>query len=56
MKQKIEVIVRMPDKEKVQELMEDNLVQIIIDRIKEFPEEERICIYDEILGRLKEVL
>ncbi|WFD11029.1 hypothetical protein [Tepidibacter hydrothermalis] len=53
MKQKIEVEVKMHDKEKVQELMEGTLVQIIIDRINEFPEKNKVYIYDEILERLK---
>ncbi|MEJ8554843.1 hypothetical protein [Tepidibacter sp. Z1-5] len=54
MKQKIEVVVRMGDKEKVQDIMEDMLVQIVRDRINEFPENQRVYIYDKILEGLKE--
>ncbi len=42
MKQQIEVMVKVPNKAIVQEKMETVLAQIIINRIKEFPEEERI--------------
>jgi vacuolar-type H+-ATPase subunit E/Vma4 len=54
MKEKIEVILKTPDKEVIQELMEETLVEIIIDRIKTFPEEQRKYICDELLDKLKE--
>ena len=55
MKEKIEVILKAPDKEVIQELMEETLVEIIIDRIKTFPEEQRKYICDELLDKLKEI-
>ncbi|MEJ8554526.1 hypothetical protein [Tepidibacter sp. Z1-5] len=56
MSKNIEVVLNYEDKEKVRELMEDSLVQIIVDRMNKFPEGNRGYIYDEILERLKKSL
>jgi len=54
-KEGIEVVLKTPnDEEMIQELMEDALIQIIINRINTFPEEQRKYIYDELLDKLKE--
>lgn len=53
-KQKIEAVVTMNDKEEVRELMEDSLIQIIVGRINEFPENQRTYIFDKIIEKFKE--
>lgn len=55
MKENIEVVLKIPDNElMIQELMEQALIQIIIDRINTFPEEQKEYIYDELLDKLRD--
>lgn len=54
MKENLEVVLKIPDNElMIQDLMENALIQIIIDRINTFPEEQIEYIYDELLDKLK---
>jgi hypothetical protein len=55
MKENIEVVLKIPDNElMIQELMEHALIQIIIDRINTFPEEQKEYMYDELIDKLKD--
>ncbi|MCT4509412.1 MAG: hypothetical protein N4A48_11795 [Tepidibacter sp.] len=54
MRNKIEVVMNIDNKEKARELMEDSLVQIIVDRINKYPEYQHTYIYNKILDELNE--
>ncbi|WP_187296400.1 hypothetical protein [Tepidibacter mesophilus] len=56
MNRKMEVVLTYEDEEEVRGLMEDILIQIVADRISEFPKEDRVYIYDELLEKLKECI
>lgn len=53
MKQEIDVIIQDYEREKIQDLMEDAIIQIIVNRINEYPDQERIYVYNKILESLK---
>lgn len=52
-RQKINVIVHMPDPEYTQQLLAEGLVDIVANRIADYPPEQQIYIYDELLNELK---
>ena len=53
-KQKINVIIDMPDPEYTQQLMAEALVDIVANRIEDYPPEQQIKIYDELIDSIKE--
>jgi len=53
-RQKINVIIDMPDPEYTQELLAEGLVDIVANRIADYPPEQQIKIYDELINSIKE--
>lgn len=52
-KQKINVILEIPDPEYASKLLSEAIVDIIAKRIEKYPPEQQIAIYDELIDEVK---